>query len=254
MCEPVSITMGALGVAGAVAGGMADADAAQAQAEYNRRLSIYNNKRYDQAVEYQQALGEWQTTKYEMESASITDNANAQYQTVLKRIDQSRTRTLEDISKAGRQSAQAQSFVDAQASNTATTGNSVAIAKQQYALAEARFSNIAFNNMKNQLAQEMLNMKSIQAQSQSALNNAMPSPMAPIESVAPTQHVQAPSMLPTLLNAGSSVVGAYAYQQNLDASRGLGGTGLSTSQSLANWQTAPIGGTGSNFNFSVGPL
>ena len=225
MCEPISMTMGALGVAGAVTSGLGARSAAKSQAEHNRRLSIHNNKRYNQAVKYQQELADWQADNYYKNAASIADNAQQQYSTVLDQIEQVRQKTMGEVRQSGRAAIKGQSYIRAAASETGTTGNSVALAQQQYALADARFTNISFTNLSNRVRQSELQMRAIQSNAQNMLNRAMPAPMTPIDPVAPMQQVETPSMLPYIIQGGSSVLGAFAYQNNLDAMKGLGTPG-----------------------------
>lgn len=218
MCEPVSITMGILGVAGAAASGMSARSSARNQANHNRALSIWQNEQYQRAVDYQQELSDWQNENYYKTAANAQASATGQYAAVMEQVDQVRDRTLENIAKYSRSSQKSQSFARASAAETGTTGVSIQLAQQQYELAEARATYVSYKNLTNSLEQAERNMLGIQAQTQNIINQAMPAPMAPIDPMAPIQQVQSPSMLPYIIQGGSSIIGAAAYQQNIDAS------------------------------------
>lgn len=226
MCEPVSIAMGVMGVAGAATSYMGASDEAESQAAYNRQLSIHRRDQYLQAADYQQKLGMWQQDRYYQTAASVQDSARGQYATVLEQVDQVRAQTLNEISKAHQSARQGSSFVRAAASETGTTGNSIAIAQQQYEMAEARFTDLSYENLKNRIRQSERNLAGIQAQSQNMINQAMPAPMAPLDPVQPTQQIESPSMLPYIIQGGSSIIGAAAHSQTIDAIKGplTGGT------------------------------
>lgn len=218
MCEPVSITMAIVGVAGAAASASAANRSARSQAAHNRDLSIWQNERYQQAVDYQYELAAYQEENYYRTAAAAQDSATGQYGAVLEQVDQVRDRTLESIARTSRAANKGRSFATASAAETGTQGSAIRLAQQQYELAEARATTISYKNLKNSLAQAERNMLGIQAQTQNIINQAMPAPMAPIDPVQPIQQVQSPSMLPYIIQGGSSILGAAAYQQNIDAS------------------------------------
>ena len=218
MCEPVSITMGIVGVAGAMASASAANRSARGQAAHNRALSIWQNERYQQAVDYQRKLAEWQEENYYKTAAAAKDSATGQYGAVLAQVAQVRDRTLGNIARTSRAANKGRSFATASAAETGTQGSAIRLAQQQYELAEARATTISYKNLKNSIEQAERNMLGIQAQTQNIINQAMPAPMAPIDPVQPIQQVQSPSMLPYIIQGGSAIVGAAAYQQNLDAS------------------------------------
>tara|TARA_R110002020_G_scaffold309218_2_gene524774 strand:+ start:294 stop:1094 length:801 start_codon:yes stop_codon:yes gene_type:complete len=217
MCEPISIAMGIMGVAGAASEASAAGAAARNQGEYNRRLSIWQNERYQSAVDYQYKLAAWQEENYYKTAAAAKDSATGQYSAVMEQVDQVRDRTLENIARTSRAASKGRSFATASAAETGTGGSSIRLAQQQYELAEARSTHISYKNLKNSVNQAKRNMLGIQAQTQNIINRAMPAPMSPIDPVQPIQQVQSPSMLPYLIQGGSSIIGAAAYQQNIDA-------------------------------------
>jgi len=223
MCEPVSITMGIMGIAGAAASASAASSSARNQAAHNRELSIWQNERYQQAVDFQQQMADYQAENYYRTAANAQASATGQYGAVMDQIDQVRDRTLENIAKTSRAANKGRSFATASAAETGTQGSAIRLAQQQYELAEARATTISYKNLKNSLQQAERNMLGIQAQTQNIINQAMPAPMAPIDPVQPIQQVQAPSMLPYIIQGGSSIIGAAAYQQSIDASNVAGG-------------------------------
>ena len=223
MCEPVSITMGILGVAGAAASASAASSSARNQSAHNRELSIWQNERYQQAVEFQQQMADFQAENYYRTAANAQASATGQYGAVMDQIDQVRDRTLENIARTSRSAAE-----------TGTQGSAIRLAQQQYELAEARATTISYKNLKNSLQQAERNMLGIQAQTQNIINQAMPAPMAPIDPAQPIQQVQAPSMLPYIIQGGSSIIGAAAYQQGIDASN-VAGNNMSGAAYNARW-------------------
>ncbi len=243
MCDPVSATLGvatgALGIAQAVEGYDAASDAAAAQQRHNRRLAIYQNERYAQAVDYQQRLGEFQSDNYYKNAASITEDYNLKIEALAEQTEQIRVRTLNDISKASESAARGSSMSLARSSETGTTGNSMMLQRQQYDRAEAEFANISFNNLQNIYRQKQREAMAIRAASQNMLNRAMPAPMAPIEVPAPVQNIQQPSATPFILQGIGGALGGVTAGYNMSSMMGanLPGTGIG-------------GGSGGSFPFS----
>ena len=242
MCNPVAGVMAVTSVAGAATSAMAASDAASEQQQAARQARdaaarnaaitrAYRDQQYALAIGYQQELSEWQNSVYLQNAASVADSTRGQYNAIVKRIDQIRAKTLDDIGRASRAAQEGQSFVRTAASETGTTGNSVALAQQQYALAEARFTDNTMNNMIGVIEQEGQNMMAIEAQARSRILSLMPAPMAPIDPPQPvtTPYIDIPSdpsMLPYIIQGMSGVVNAYAYSENLAAMQGMGQTAV----------------------------
>ena len=91
------------------------------------------------------------------------------------------------------------------------------LAQKQYALAEAEFASLSYQNLRNKLQQSERVLEGIQARTMGIINQALPAPMAPLDPMAPVQQVQMPSMLPYIIQGGSSIIGAAAYNQGLTA-------------------------------------
>ena len=162
---------------------------------------------------------------------SVADSTKGQYNAVVKKIDQIRSKTLDDIGRASRASQEGQSFVRTAASETGTTGNSVALAQQQYALAEARFTDNTMTNMIGIVEQEEQNLLAMEAQAKSRILSLMPAPMAPIDPPQPvtTPYINipsSPSMVPYIVQGLSGIVNAWAYNENLTAMQGMGQTAV----------------------------
>jgi len=219
MCTPAAIpyAMGALGAGGSLAQGAAARRQAGSQAEYNYQLGIWRNENYQRQVDYQQELAEWQAENYYKTAASAKESARGQYATVLEQVELTRAKTLDNIATAARAAGQGRGREMVSQSETGTQGSSMRLALQQYELQEARFTHNSFKNLETSIRQSERNMLGIRSQSQNRINAAMPAPMAPIDPVQPTQHISQPSMLPYIIGAGSSVVGAMAYQNTIDA-------------------------------------
>jgi hypothetical protein len=211
----VSGTMAALGVAQSAASYSSGVKGAKAQASYSRQLSIYNNRRYSDLVEYQKQLANWQEDYYQKNAALAQNNANSQYGAVLEAVNQARNQTMARATQFSKSTAQARSMASVSALESGTTGNSILLAQQLYEQAEAQETQALFDNLDAQVRQSQRDLLAIQAQGQGQINQAMPQPMAPIDPVQPMQQIQAPSSLPYLIQAGSSVIGAYAYHQQM---------------------------------------
>lgn len=217
MCEPMSMAMGAMNAAGSIAQGMGARRQASAQARHNFAMATWRNERYLQQVEYQQELADWQADAYYKTVASAQGSARGQYAAVLEQVELSKSKALHNIAAASRASQKGSSFVRASAAESGTEGSSVRLAQQQYELQEARHSYITYKNLETAVRNSERNLLNIQAQAQGRINQAMPPPMAPIDPVQPTQHVQSPSMLPYIIQGGAGIVNAMAWQQGMDA-------------------------------------
>ena len=242
MCEPISIALGAasagLGIASSVSQQGAERDRARAQyqaqyaqanaqREHYARVGAYNNERYQLAIGYQQQLSEWQNERYYENAENIEQGLEAQYGAMFQRIDQDRNQTLFNIDKAGKAADKGSAFVTVAASETGTQGNSIRLAKQQYARAESEYANIAFNNLRSRTEQSKRQMMAMRAAGQNQLNRMLPAPMAYVDPVAPQPIVglptyQAPSSTPMWLGIGSSVLGGIQTGYQMSALQGLG--------------------------------
>jgi len=217
MCEPVSITMGVLGVVSAVSSSSAADKSARTQQKNNERITTYQNANMWRAVAYQRKLARWQEDNYKATAVSAQASATGQYAAVIEKVGQVRDRALWAIERAHRQSQKGYSFVGASASESGTTGSSVMLAQQQYQLAEARYTHNTYKNYENSLRQSERDMAGIHAHYQNIINRAMPAPMQAVDAPMPTQQVDRPSMAPYMLAGASSIIGATAYQQGIDA-------------------------------------
>ena len=213
MCDPMT----AMAAAGSVAQGIGAQKQARGQARHNFAMAQWNNDRYAQQVQYQQDLGEWQADAYYKTAASASESAKGQYAAVLEQVDLTRSKALHNISAAARASQKGASFIRAGAAESGTQGSSIRLAQQQYALQEARHTYITYKNLATAVRNSERNLMSINAQAQNRKNQAMPPPMAPLDPVQPTQHVQAPSMLPYIIQGGSAALQMSAWQQGMDA-------------------------------------
>lgn len=136
---------------------------------------------------------------------------------MLERVGQLREQALEQIQQYSQQSEQDQSRLRVTAVENETTGNSVRLARQVYAAAEARQAHVTFKNLDAAVRQSQRQAASMHAQSQSQLNRLRPAPMQPISPQNPIAPTMQPSWGPYLLQAGSSVVNAWAFNQQLAA-------------------------------------
>mgnify|MGYP005825727429 CR=1 FL=1 len=222
MCDPVSAGMAVMGVAQASAGASAANKQYKAQAAHAQALGIHRNAEFYRQVAYQEELAEWQEEMYNKTANEAQESASGQYAALLERLDQVKSRTLQGISKAGRQARQGSAFVRAAAAESGTVGNSVLLAQQQYELAEARSSVAGFENLRSEIKQSQRNLAGIQSQAQNLVNRAMPPPMSPINPAAPVQAVSRPSMAPYMIQAGSAGLNAAAHQEMINAINPMG--------------------------------
>ena len=113
MCNPVAGVMAVTSVAGAATSAMAASDAASEQQQAARQARdaaarnaaitrAYRDQQYALAIGYQQELSEWQNSVYLQNAASVADSTRGQYNAIVKRIDQIRAKTLDDIGRASR--------------------------------------------------------------------------------------------------------------------------------------------------------
>jgi hypothetical protein len=215
MCNALAFAMGTTSVIGAAAQGRAAQMQAQQQAQYNFQLATWRNDRYQQAVGYQEELAEWQQENYYKTAISAEGSLQGQYSAVLEQMDQVRDQTLQRIATGSRQAQRASAFIRASASETGTTGASIRLMQQRAELAEARLTHAGFTNLRSAMSQAKRNLAGMQAQAQSAVERAMPGPMAPIDPVQPSQQVVAPSMTPYMIQGMSGALGSMAWAQQM---------------------------------------
>ena len=247
MCDPISITLGVATAGLGIASNASQASAARSQArnqyksayeqannqrEYYNQVDQYNRDKYARDVEYQYQLAEWQEDRYRKNAVNVQKDLQGKYGAVFEQLEQSRERTLQEIGEAGKAADRGTSFVTVSAAESGTTGNSVALSKQQYRRAEAEYANISINNLKAQADQSKRTMLAMRAQGQSQINQLMPSPMAAVDlpGVIPMVSMptyQAPSMTPYMLGAASSILGGVTTGYQMSALQGMGTPALS---------------------------
>ena len=217
MCEPVSIAMGVMGVAQAASSARSAGKGAAAQAKANAALQIWRNDQATRAGEYSQKVADWQEENYKATAASQTGSLTAQYATVYERIDQMRDQALDQINEYSVEARDASATVAVAAAEAGTTGNSVRLARQQYEAQEARATYLSYKNVASQVRQSQREMVAMQAQAQNTVNRAMPGPRQPIDPAQQVQQIRSPSMAPYLIQGASSIVGAAAHYQSVQA-------------------------------------
>jgi len=231
-----------MGVASAGAAG----DAAQSQyegqvarAEQERRqlelqqayydsLGIHRATVYAQDVAYRGQMEQWQNEQFSALVGSAQEDAQDQFAAVHQQMDTRYMQAMDVMANADREAASNASFVAASAAETGTVGNSVRLAQQSHHLKSARVAEIEYANLKSATLQGERRMKGIQAQMQNMINQAYPTPLAPIQLPEPVPYVlsevampNAPSMAPYYLQMGQAVAGGLTA---------LGGIGLNAYQ------------------------
>lgn len=217
MCGPVAAATAVLGAAQAATSRKAASTAAKAQAGYNERLAIARNQRYQDLVDYQQELSEWQHDTYAKVAASVQEDVMQQYSAMLERVQQFRDQAIDRIRQYSQQADQNRANARVMSLEAGTTGNSVRLMGQQYERADAEFTSTTYKNLDSQIRQSQRQLASLRARSQSQLNQALPGPMAPIDPVQPVASTAMPSSIPYLIQAGSSAISGYATQMQLNA-------------------------------------
>ena len=101
------------------------------------------------------------------------------------------------------------------------------LAQQEYALAEAKFTDNTMTNLINVMEQEEQNMLAIEANAKSRILGLMPAPMRPVDPPEPVTTPRMdvpsrPSMMPYVIQGVSGIINAYAYSENLAAMQSLG--------------------------------
>ena len=137
-----------------------------------------------------------------------------------------RDEAIDRIQQYSRSARQGKAVAALSAAESETTGQSVALAQQQYEQAEARATHLSYKNLSAKIRQSEAQMLQIQANAQGQVNRAMRGPMKPIDPWAPVAQVESPSMFPYVLQGVSSVIGAAAtYQRTMaiQASAPIGG-------------------------------
>jgi hypothetical protein len=239
MCEPVSIAMAVIGVASAAAQARQAKKGAEAQSKANRDLSIWQKDSFDRAVDFQQEVSEWKNENFATLVESEKQSLSGQYQSVYEKIDQIRDKEMDELNQYSIAAANAKGTVATSAAEAETTGNSVALSKQQYDVMEARATFLAFKNVTNQVKQSERQMQAMQARSQSIINQALPGPMQPIDPAQPVQQIQSPSMAPYLIQGASSIVGAAAhYQTGTSLAPPIAATATSTPSNTNTYSTS----------------
>ena len=216
MCEPTSIAMGIAAVGSAAAQGSAARKAAKTAGRNAERLAIYQNERFQQAVEYQNELSEWQHETYKRTAESAQSSLTGQYSAMLDRVNQQRDRALEQAAMYDATNQAGAASLRARAAGE-TTGNSILLAQQAYEAASARQKAQIYKNLDAQMRQAGRQMAAMQAQAQGRVNAAMPAPLAPVDPAAPVAHVHQPSMAPYIMQGVSGIVGAAAHYQSIQS-------------------------------------
>lgn len=250
-----------------VAGAQAQADAAEEQynaqvaraeqeqqqlvlqQQYYDALGIHRASVYAQDVAYRAQMEQWQNEQFAALVGSVQADAQEQFAAVHQQMDTRYMQAMDTMANADREAESNAAFVAASAAETGTVGNSVRLAQQSHHMKSARVAEIEYANLKSATLQGERRMKGIQAQMQNMINQAYPTPLAPIQLPEPVPYVlsqvampNAPSMAPYYLQMGQAVAGGLT---------GLGGTILQAYDAglFNTTPTIPTGGyTSPNLN------
>tara|TARA_Y100001938_G_C8091552_1_gene435378 strand:- start:2505 stop:3164 length:660 start_codon:yes stop_codon:yes gene_type:complete len=208
MCEPVSIIAGVASTAGGLMQGRAARAQARSQAGYQAQQEAINHYNYEQQVDYQHRLMEFQSDQYARFAASQADSLSGQFGAVLENIDQAKMRTLQSIQQRAQKAASSMAFTNAAAAESGVQGKSIQAAMNTYQAAEAQATEVEVANLKGYVRQQQRNATAYRAAAQNALNRALPAPMAPINLPGPQSPVSQPGMMPYALSGISSGISA----------------------------------------------
>jgi len=230
------LIMSAAGTAGSMASGAAAAGAAgdaadaqwqqqmaEAQAEqqalilqqnYYDKLGIHRTNVYDQQVQYRSELEAWQLANFARVTASAQASAQDQFSAIHEQVDQRYMQAVDTMNDAHRESQINASYVSASAAESGTVGNSIRLSQQEHYMKYNRIAEIEYANLKNTTVQAERSLKAIQLGMQNVIDQAYPSPLAPIQLPEPVPYVMAnvampsePSMTPYMLQGLSSMFG-----------------------------------------------
>lgn len=208
-----------LGIAGGNAQAKAAQQQAQQQAEFNRAQEAVNRINYERSLAYQEELAAFQSDQYAKFAISQSESLGNQYGAIMENLDQAQAATLQNINKFAQKAASSMSFTTAAAAESGVTGNSIQQALNTYQAAEAQAVSVEVANMKNYVRQQQRNATAYRAAAQNALNKSQPSPLPPINVPGPQSPVSQPSALPYVLSGISSGisagVGAYSAFQDV---------------------------------------
>lgn len=192
MCEAVSIIAGvaaagslAMNFAGQKGAAGAAADQVAANNDYRRRLQNWKNDRY---------LRQAASIK-----ASVADQTNA----MMERVNQMKASSMFEIEKAARGARAASSSVVVARDEMA--GNTVQALQNEAQRLGAESQQVIWTNLEGQIRQSNRQLRGLYAQGMSALEQAYPDPMQPLES-APS----GPSWLSLIFGMGSIAANATA--------------------------------------------
>jgi hypothetical protein len=259
------------GIAGAVSGADAadaqyESQVKQAQAEQERlirqqqyydELGIHRLTTYTQQVLYRDQMQAFQNEQFNQLVASAQASTQDQYAAIHEQLGQRHDAAMDSIRQADREAEMAAGFVRSAAAETGTTGNSVRLAQQQHFVKAARVGEIEYANLDNAINQAERQMRGIQANMQSMLNQAIPQPLAPIPLPEPLPYVlttvpmpEAPSMAPYYLQALGAVgsgLGQLGGAIAMGVEGGVFDSGTGTGYTSAN-QNANIYGSNAGYS------
>ena len=208
MCTPLAIVAGVTSTAGGIMQGRAARRQARGQAAYQAQQEAINHYNYEQQVDYQHRLMDFQSDQYSKFAAQQSDSLSGQFGAILDNIDQAKARTLQSIGQRAQKAAASMAFTSAAAAESGVQGKSIQAAMNTYQAAEAQAAEVEVANLKGYVRQQQRNALAYRAAAQNALNRALPAPMAPINLPGPQSPVSQPGMMPYVLSGISSGIGA----------------------------------------------
>jgi len=160
---------------------------------------------------YQNRLQQFRNDRYLRQATSIKKSVGTQINAMLERADQMRDQAFFNIERAAKGAKQASAAL--LVSRDETTGRSVTMLQNEAARLEAEMTDIIWTNLQGEIRHVNRGISGIYARGQSALEQAYPDPMAPLNMDLPSQ----PNPLSLIMGLGSIGVGSYANYAEMQA-------------------------------------
>lgn len=188
MCGLVEAAIG-IGVANAAVGVASQAQAANEQNDYRRRLGISQNKAYQQNVE------------------AVTRDVGLQVDQLARRDIEQANATQNELSNIARNVREASATTRTQQAAAGIEGVSAELLHLQFERDVAEFESTAMRNVRNFRNQSNMEAQAIYARGQSIINSGYPSPLPPAATINPLASVM------NGITTGISVYGALSSFQ-----------------------------------------
>jgi hypothetical protein len=224
MCGLVEAAIG-IGVANAAVGVASQAQAANEQNDYRRRLGISQNRAYQQNVE------------------AVTKDIGLQIDQLARRDIEQANATQNELSNIARNVREASATTRTQQAVAGVEGVSADLLHLQFERDVAEFESTAMRNIRNFRNQSNMEAQAIYARGQSIINSGYPSPLPPVATINPLASIM------NGITTGISVYGALSSFQTPGGITEAAGatTNINQAAPTANFNPLQTGYTPSGF-------